>query len=204
MHIIDGDKCEAFSLNFDDTKSDEIMGPFDGIINTDLAVRAYDFVLKNKKDSSSADFSDLDCDFCEEENEIFKNAYPIHEMDLETLARILSGQINLEDLSRLNHFDFNSNNSQNSSQRQKSQDNQDNPQNYTASDFSNSENPQKKFKQNSSYQENQDSENTKKAYFEEDFDFDGTTMFDFEDYLKRTRVPTLEEEAAAKKAEKKS
>lgn len=178
MHIIDGDKCEAFSFNFDDTKSDEIMAPFDGIIDTDLAVRAYDFVLKNKKDSSSADFSDSDCDFCEEENEIFKNAYPIHEMDLETLARILSGQINIEDLARLNHFDFNSkpNNFQNSSQRQKSQNNQDNPQNYTASNFSSSENPQEKFKQTSYSQENQDSENTKKAYFEEDFDFDGTTM----------------------------
>lgn len=195
MKIIDGDN-ETFSLNLDDKKFNEIMQPFDPLIDTNLAIKAYDMALKNSSSKKTSDFDDFnsDCDstadFAEnnssnagnsdsdvdEETECLKNAYPIHEMDLETLARILSGKITIEDLVY-----------------------KENPKNYNPSDFK-----QNNHSQNSSLKENKNSENLKKAYFDDVFDFKGSTLFDFEDYLKNTRVPSLEDERKAKKTEKKS
>lgn len=182
MKIIDGDNEP---LNLDDKKFNEIMQPFDPLIDTNLAIKAYDMALKN---SSSKKTSDSTADFAEnnssiignsdvdEETECLKNAYPIHEMDLETLARILSGKITIEDLVY-----------------------KENPKNYNPSDFK-----QNNPSQNSSLKENKNFENLKKAYFDDVFDFKGSTLFDFEDYLKNTRVPSLEDERKAKKTEKKS
>ena len=193
MKIIDGDN-ETFSLNLDDKKFNEIMQPFDPLIDTNLAIKAYDMALKN---SSSKKTSDSTADFAEnnssiignsnvdEETECLKNAYPIHEMDLETLARILSGKITIEDLV----YKENPKNSESFY----------NPKNYNPSDFK-----QNNPSQNSSLKENKNSENLKKAYFDDVFDFKGSTLFDFEDYLKNTRVPSLEDERKAKKTEKKS
>lgn len=193
MKIIDGDN-ETFSLNLDDKKFNEIMQPFDPLIDTNLAIKAYDMALKNSSSKKTSDFDDFnsDCDstadFAEnnssiignsnvdEETECLKNAYPIHEMDLETLARILSGKITIEDLVY-----------------------KENPNNYNPSDFK-----QNNPSQNSSLKENKNFENLKKAYFDDVFDFKGSTLFDFEDYLKNTRVPSLEDERKAKKTEKKS
>lgn len=211
MKIIDGDNEP---LNFDDKKFNEIMQPFDALIDTNLAIKAYDMALKNSSSKKSSDFSDFssnfddfnsDCDSTadfgennssnignsdsnsdvDEETEYLKNAYPIHEMDLETLARILSGKITIEDLL----YKVNLKNSESFY----------NPNNYNPSDFK-----QNNSSQNSSLKENKNSKNPKKAYFDDVFDFKGSTLFDFEDYLKNTRVPSFEDERKAKKTEKKS
>lgn len=190
MKIIDGDNDP---INLDDKKFNEIMQAFDPLIDTNLAIKAYDMALKN---SSSKKTSDSTADFAEnnssnignsdvdEETECLKNAYPIHEMDLETLARILSGKITIEDLV----YKENPKNSESFY----------NPNNYNPSDFK-----QNNPSQNSSLKENKNSENLKKAYFDDVFDFKGSTLFDFEDYLKNTRVPSLEDERKSKKTEKK-
>lgn len=211
-----------------DKEFDEIMEPFDGIIDTDLAVRAYDAVLK---ESSSKKCSDSN-----EEAEKLKKALGIENMDLETFLQTLEIQIaDPEDFDRIikeceaeeeklsknpifpaSSLFFGDNddeekpyNKQNLTEQNKycqslSSPNSDTKKNYKEklSRSGTYYDPKNYNQKNSNYSNQNASASSKKPYFEEGFDFHGTTMFEFEEFLKRTRVPTMEEEAAAEKAKK--
>lgn len=209
-----------------DKEFDEIMEPFDGIIDTDLAVRAYDAVLK---ESSSKKCSDSN-----EEAEKLKKALGIENMDLETFLQNLEIQIaDPEDFDRIIKeceaeeeklsknpifpasslfFDDNDDEQkpyqnlteQNKPYQSSSSTNSDTQKNYKEklSRSGTYYDPKNYNQKNSNYSNQNASASSKKPYFEEGFDFHGTTMFEFEEFLKRTRVPTMEEEAAAEKAKK--
>lgn len=209
-----------------DKEFDEIMEPFDGIIDTDLAVRAYDALLKESSSKKSSDSN--------EEAEKLKKALGIENMDLETFLQNLEIQIaDPEDFDRIIKeceaeeeklsknpifpasslfFDDNDDEQkpyQNLTEQHKpyqssSSTNSDTQKNYKEklSRSGTYYDPKNYNQKNSNYSNQNASASSKKPYFEEGFDFHGTTMFEFEEFLKRTRVPTMEEEAAAEKAKK--
>lgn len=209
-----------------DKEFDEIMEPFDGIIDTDLAVRAYDAVLKESSSKKSSDSN--------EEAEKLKKALGIENMDLETFLQNLEIQIaDPEDFDRIIKeceaeeeklsknpifpasslfFDDNDDEQkpyqnlteQNKPYQSSSSTNSDTQKNYKEklSRSGTYYDPKNYNQKNSNYSNQNISASSKKPYFEEGFDFHGTTMFEFEEFLKRTRVPTMEEEAAAEKAKK--
>lgn len=209
-----------------DKEFDEIMEPFDGIIDTDLAVRAYDALLKESSSKKSSDSN--------EEAEKLKKALGIENMDLETFLQNLEIQIaDPEDFDRIIKeceaeeeklsknpifpasslfFDDNDDEQkpyqnlteQNKPYQSSSSTNSDTQKNYKEklSRSGTYYDPKNYNQKNFNYSNQNASASSKKPYFEEGFDFHGTTMFEFEDFLKRTRVPTMEEEAAAEKAKK--
>lgn len=209
-----------------DKEFDEIMEPFDGIIDTDLAVRAYDALLKESSSKKSSDSN--------EEAEKLKKALGIENIDLETFLQNLEIQIaDPEDFDRIIKeceaeeeklsknpifpasslfFDDNDDEQkpyqnlteQNKPYQSSSSTNSDTQKNYKEklSRSGTYYDPKNYNQKNFNYSNQNASASSKKPYFEEGFDFHGTTMFEFEDFLKRTRVPTMEEEAAAEKAKK--